>query len=173
MLLLHTIEKNIDIEYAGFLDADRLNFNCIASLASSETIPIKLAKNGLILLNKIGLLLEIELLFINPFYIHYPTFSHHNIIEGVPFFNIENHQKSDLANPILYINETDKRALILFNNPSNIDLVINHNKIKFFIFKKQFYGIELMDIVFDNNDEKQKMWLQKHNLINKEKHEPA
>ena len=164
MILLKKINEHNPIVYQSFINAEEKTFNFLANVDSDNSSFVSIGDAGLLLINEVGIIIEIELLFIKPFLENYPLInSSNNIKHGLPFFIIK---KNNLPQElILYVDRAQQKVLILFEHHISIELIIEHNNARFLINNNQLIGIESTNIIFDRDDELQTKWLRKYNLL--------
>ena len=162
MLSIEKVEKNQNIEYAAFFD-DAGTFNLVSNWIDDNPYILTCGDAGLILLNKTGVLIEIELLFANPIKsIDYPIIDCKNIVEGLPFFNINKIEKN-LECPILFIKKEERICFLRFANKNkHVDQIVLHNNVRFLLNDEVLIGIEIAHIIFDANSLQQTLGLTKN-----------
>ena len=138
-------------------------FNLVSSVVDDVPHIVYVGEAGLVLLSRQGILLEIELLFSKPIHFKdYPVFNGDVDQRGLPIFNIDTLEEN-CPEPILYIDKTENKALLLFSPlKRDVNSIVTFNNINFLINKEIAIGIEILNITFDYDDQKQVIWLEKN-----------
>lgn len=158
MFLVKEIIKNSAIKYVAFFNAT--HFNLVSNIVDDQINIINVGDAGLIILNSKGIIIEVELLFTAPLFNNYPLIQSKQTVFGTAAFFVDN-SKEIIKEPLMYIDQENKKGLLLLN-PQRMDvdvLVINDN-MRFLLKDMDLVGIEIFDLIYDSDGKMQAQWLE-------------